>query len=31
MTQPFSVRAALCTAAVMFFFGALATGDLPVG
>jgi len=30
MAQPFSVRAALCTAAVMFFFGALATGDLPV-
>jgi hypothetical protein len=31
MAQPFSVRAALCTAAVMFFFGALATGDLPAG
>jgi len=29
MAQPFNVRAALCTAAVMFFFGALATGDLP--
>lgn len=31
MAQPFSVRAALCTAAVMVFFGALATGDLPAG
>lgn len=30
MAQPFSVRAALCTGAVMVFFGALATGDLPI-
>lgn len=29
MAQPFSVRAALCTGAVMFLFAALATGDLP--
>lgn len=29
MAQSFHARAALCTAAVMVLFGALATGDLP--
>jgi hypothetical protein len=29
MAQSFHVRAGLCTAAVMVFFAALATGDLP--
>jgi hypothetical protein len=29
MAQSFHARAALCTAAVMVFFAALATGDLP--
>lgn len=29
MAQSFHVRAALCTGAVMLFFAAMATGDLP--